>query len=103
MDEMDVPQAKRQSFYTALYQFLFPLVGFRADGTPSRLSDPSLVSNIDTKIFQDLDSPPPLDTAESLSNSMDQLKRLQNVNSRYKDVGPVKRLDVSASPTQTEP
>ena len=68
----------------ALYQFLFPLVGFLASGVPSRLSIPALVTNLNNSIFEELDSPPePLPSSSSSEQPRFQMQ--------CKDVGPVKR------------
>jgi hypothetical protein len=83
MDKMDVPQAKRRSFITALYQFLFPLVGFQVDGTPFRLFDTTLVAHIDESIFEELDLPP--ETPPPSSSTQ------QPKGSQYKNIGPVMR------------
>jgi hypothetical protein len=57
MEEMGVPQARKASFQTALYQFLFPLVEFGTDRMPIRMSDLSLVNRFDDTIFEGIDSP----------------------------------------------
>jgi hypothetical protein len=96
MDKMDVPEGKRGPFYVALYQFLFPLVEFLAGGTPSRLSAPGLVANLDNSIFEELDSP------QELLSPPTTLER-SRVQMQCKDVGPVERLfpPLSNQPAQT--
>jgi len=96
MEEMNVPQARRHSFQTALYQFLFPLVDYGPNRMPIRMFDRSLVDEFDSSIFEDLDSPP-----DSLPSSTSlERPRLQM---QSKDVGPVKRppLPLNNQPAQS--
>jgi hypothetical protein len=98
---MDVAECRRAGFYVALYQFLFPTIVKKDDGSQQRMQDPGFVSNVDLSVFEllDVEQEPFHQTSAPIEAT--------SRKAMCKNVGPVQRPSLPPSvqnvPAQPQP